>query len=141
MQRIFLPVISKTLQNKFYSKLVAQRLAFVVNSFVSTIHYLYFCYTRNVKVVELHICFYRKKLKTEFLSLCTAGLFDSNFFSLSQISCPACFTSLLSPLVVCNVVVQGAEIRLMLTSFNFSAEQSILFNISMFDASDFSHES
>ena len=47
----------KTLQNKFYSNLVAQCLAFAVNFFVRTIHYLYFCYTRDFKVVELHIYF------------------------------------------------------------------------------------
>ena len=119
LQSIFLPIFPKTLQNKFYSNLVAQCLAFVVNFFVRTIHYLYFCYTRDFKVVELHICFYRKKLKTEILSLCTAGLFDRNFFSLSQTSSPAYCASTLSPLVVSNVAGQGAEIRLTLSSFSF----------------------
>ena len=123
LQYIFLPVFPKTLQNKFYSNLVAQCLAFAVNFFVRMIHYLYFYYIRDFKVIELHICFYRKKLKTEFLSLCTTGLFDSNFFILSQTSFPAHCASKLSPLVVSNVAGQDAEIRLTSTSFNFSTEQ------------------
>ena len=139
MQRIFLPVFPKTLQNKFSSNLVARCLAYVVNFFVRSLHYLYFCYITNIKAVDLHICFYRKKLKPEFSFLCTAGLFDNNFFSLSQTISSVHCTSMLSPLVVSTVAGQGAEIRLMLTSFNVSTEQSILFNISMFDAFDFSH--
>ena len=90
-------------------------LASVVNFFIRSIHYLYFCYITDIKVVDLHICFYRKKLKPEFSSLCAAGLFDSNFFSLSQTSSPAHRSSMLSPLIVSTVAGQGAEIRLMLT--------------------------
>ena len=131
----------KPYKNKFYSNLVAQCLAFAVNFFVRIIHYLYFYCIRDFKVIELHICFYRKKLKTEFLSLCTAGLFDSSFFSLFQTSSPAHCVSTLSPLVVSNVAGQVAEIRLKSTSFNFLTEQSTLFNISMFNASYFSHKS
>ena len=128
-------------QNKFSSNLVAQYLASVVNFFICSLHYLYYRYILSIKTVTLPNCFHRKKLKPEFSFLFTAGLFDSNFFSLSQTSSSAHCISMLSLLVASIVTGQGAEIRLTLTSSNVSTEQSILFNVSMFKAFDFSRES
>ena len=84
-------IFPDTLQNKFYSTLVAHNLMFVINFFICAQQYLNFCNIFTSYQVYVHICFYRKKLKPDFAFVSTIG-FNSKFFILFQPSPSVCWS-------------------------------------------------
>ena len=57
-------IFPNTLQNKLHSNLVAYYLVFMVNFFIRSLQYLYYCNIFGFNGVDLHICFLQEKTET-----------------------------------------------------------------------------